>query len=106
MAVFLDTPPVLEEVKVRDRSFYITKELFDAIARKRGERINSGSRINTGPYIRDFYADHGIQLTRENNEVSIFEVTWHDDFWKTLDLAFGKSKYDMLEGEYRPNPNF
>ena len=97
--------PQFAKVIVRGREIFMNVADFNSMAMYRAERIHDGSRYNTGPMIRDQFADAGQQLD-PGGEATVWEVVIFSDSLREIEDIFGKNWAEPLEGESRSNPRW
>ena len=103
--MFYETKPEFVYVVVRGKRIWMNEEQFSCMAEYRQERIDDGSRYNTGPLIRDQYADARQPLLRFG-EATVWEVAIFSDSIHEMEKLFGKDWNTPLEGETRVNPKW
>lgn len=102
--LFVEEPKFVSVV-VRGKKLWMDEKDFNQMAEWRLERIATGVRYNTGPLIRDVYADAGEQLVPGGNatitEVAIFASSQYE-----MEQIFGMDWSMPRDGETRRNPQW
>jgi len=99
------TEPTFVPVLVRGKQIWMEQGDFETMATFRKQRIENNRRYNTGPLIRDQFADAGQELNN-GGEATVWEVSVFAQSEDHLILMFGKNWAEPLPGESRKNPNW